>query len=261
MTPWLQKELAPYLAPLPAGSAAGGVAGRGAAPRSARTIDFLVGLNQRLQQRDRLRHPHGAGRPDLRGDAGAAAAARAATSAWLLVQILRHLGLAARFVSGYLIQLKPDVQAAGRPVRRRPGLHRPARLDRGLPAGRRLGRARSDLRAAGRRRPHSAGLHARSGAARRRSPAASTPCEVEFDFAMTRRRASARRRASPSPTPTSSGSAILAAGRAGRRATEGRRRAPDHGRRADLRLDRRHGRRRVEHDARRARPSGSWPAS
>jgi uncharacterized protein (DUF2126 family)/transglutaminase-like putative cysteine protease len=104
----LARELRPYLEITPAGPQLTEFLAR--VPRArVRTIDFLVGLNQRVKDDVGyvIRMEPGVQTCD---ETLSLRTGSCRDSAWLLVESLRHLGFAARFVSGYLIQLQADVK-------------------------------------------------------------------------------------------------------------------------------------------------------
>ncbi|MGL4463230.1 MAG: transglutaminase family protein, partial [Planctomycetia bacterium] len=112
--PALQRELKPFLETDDAGPLLAGLVAK-IDRTKRRTVDFLVDVNRMIQTRvDYI----------IRLEPGVQTSEATLTlgkgscrdSAWLLVQALRHVGLAARFVSGYLIQLRPDIVAVDGPA-------------------------------------------------------------------------------------------------------------------------------------------------
>jgi uncharacterized protein (DUF2126 family)/transglutaminase-like putative cysteine protease len=106
--PVLEHELAPFRRlEAPGPLLAEMIAAVPRAPR--RTVDLLIDLNRQVQARVAyiVRMEPGVWSPQRTLEEGRGSCR---DSAWLLVQLLRHLGFAARFVSGYLIQLVGDVK-------------------------------------------------------------------------------------------------------------------------------------------------------
>ncbi|MFF2553272.1 transglutaminase family protein [Nocardia sp. NPDC058058] len=119
--PALAADLEAYLRPVDEGESGSGPGkavldwvARHRPDDGPRTIEFLIGLNQALCQdvRYTIRLEPGVQTPDHTLETGLGSCR---DSAWLLVSILREYGLAARFVSGYLIQLAQDVPSLDGP--------------------------------------------------------------------------------------------------------------------------------------------------
>ncbi len=110
----LAKELAPYLEAEPAGPLLRAMVDE-LRRTDIRIVDYLVELNQAVQRRLKydIRMEPGVQTPE---ETLAKRNGSCRDFAWLLVNVLRHFGLAARFVSGYSIQLKADVKALEGPT-------------------------------------------------------------------------------------------------------------------------------------------------
>ncbi len=109
----IARELRPYLELLPVGPRL--QAWLDAFSREPRRmIDALVEINQSLQKQIGylIRMDPGVQTPE---ETLTKLSGSCRDTSWLMVQILRNLGLAARFVSGYSIQLVPDIKALDGP--------------------------------------------------------------------------------------------------------------------------------------------------
>lgn len=116
-SPTLARELAPFLEPPPSGLLFDAWLDRfrQSVPPGVSTVNLLVHVNQRLK--DDIAYL-------VRMEPGVQTAEETLgqrsgscrDSGWLLVQILRKLGVAARFASGYLIQLAADIKALDGPA-------------------------------------------------------------------------------------------------------------------------------------------------
>lgn len=111
--PVLSRELVPYLETAPAGPLLLDLVSQ-FRRKDIRTIDYFVDINRHLQERVAylIRMEPGVQSCEETLSKGSGSCR---DSAWLMVQTMRHLGIATRFVSGYLIQLVADVAALDGP--------------------------------------------------------------------------------------------------------------------------------------------------
>ena len=113
----LAKELAPFLERQDESSGLSAWVERFRAdvPREISTVDLFVRANQQIKDAIGyvVRMEPGVQTPDRTLEL---ASGSCRDSSWLLVQVLRRLGIAARFASGYLIQLAPDVKPLDGPA-------------------------------------------------------------------------------------------------------------------------------------------------
>lgn len=109
----LKKDLSPYLKITESGKKLNKLVNK-LNQHDIHVVDFLVSVNQSVQKKInytvRMEHGVQSCEETLSLKSGSCR-----DSAWLLVQIFRHMGLAARFVSGYLVQLSSDEKSLDGP--------------------------------------------------------------------------------------------------------------------------------------------------